>query len=185
MGAVTALFTGGCRSGKSALAQAFVQRHKPPYLFIATAQSFDEEMAERIARHRADRGPDWNCLEAPLDLPGALERVFNGGVVPAPSAVLIDCVTVWLGNLMANEIPSDEIYRQVDDLAALAAAAPVPLAIVTNEVGSGIVPAYPMGREFRDIAGTANQRLASVCSHVVLAVAGLPMPVKPYGGPLP
>ncbi len=182
MNAPAVLFTGGTRSGKSALAQAFAERHTSPLLFVATAQALDEEMNARIARHRADRGPAWSSLEAPLDLPSVLEGAFKGA---SYGSVLVDCVTLWIGNLMGAGHGNAAILDEVRCLAVLLERAPLPVAIVTNEVGSGIVPAHASGREFRDLAGEANQILAQACSHVVLAVCGLPVPVKPLGGPLP
>ena len=176
------LFTGGCRSGKSGLAQHFIESHAPPFLFLATAQALDEEMAARIFRHQADRGPGWRCLEAPLDLPGALENALTR---PGHNAILLDCVTVWLGNLVAAGRNADFILREAGRIALLLDRPKLPVAVVTNEVGSGIVPASAMGREFRDLAGGVNQLLARACSHVVFAVCGLPLPVKPPGGPLP
>lgn len=206
----TVLFTGGCRSGKSALAQAFAERFPAPLLYLATAQRIDEEMAARISRHQAERGPNWLCMEEAINVPAALEKALSpsfdaavhalspGGAsdasspeVPAtfsgkrPSAILLDCVTVWLGTLMALDISPADILPHVHQLAAVISRADIPVAIVTNEVGYGIVPSYPMGRAYRDLAGEANQILARACSHVVLAVCGLPMPVKPLGGPLP
>ncbi len=188
MNAPAVLFTGGARSGKSALAQAFAERHAPPLLFIATAQApggpggEDEEMSARIARHQAVRGPAWSSLEAPLDLPAALGDILKRA---SHGAVLIDCVTLWISNLMGAGHNSAAILNEVRRLAALLERASLPVAIVTNEVGSGIVPAYASGREFRDLAGEANQVLARACSHVVLAVCGLPVPVTHQGGPLP
>ena len=178
----TVLFTGGTRSGKSALAQSFAERHAPPLLFIATAQVLDEEMIARIARHQADRGSAWKSLESPLDLPVVFESALAGA---GYGAVLIDCVTLWLSNLMGAGHGVAAILEEVHRLAGVLGSASVPTAVVTNEVGSGIVPAYVSGREFRDLAGEANQVLARACSHVVLAVCGLPLPVKPLGGPLP
>ncbi len=165
------LVLGGARSGKSRHAEALLGRCASPWLYVATAQAFDHEMRARIAEHRARRDAGWRTVEAPLDLPGALDEA--GG---AP--VLVDCLTLWLTNVMLAEhdLPAAEAAL----LAALARRR-APTVLVSNEVGLGIVPDNALARRFRDSAGRLHQDLAAVADHVVLTVAGLPMTLK---GPL-
>jgi adenosylcobinamide kinase/adenosylcobinamide-phosphate guanylyltransferase len=163
------LITGGARSGKSAHAERLVGAFAPPWIYIATAQALDDEMAERIALHRNRRGRQWQTLEAPLDLCGALARVPEG----AP--VLIDCLTLWLSNqMLAGNDPGIESARLVESLAACRA----PCFAVSNEVGQGIVPEHALSRRFRDAAGLLNQNVAAVAAGVILMVAGIPLQVK-------
>lgn len=168
------LVTGGARSGKSGHAQAWCEALPGPRLYLATARRdpADAEMAARIERHRADRaGRGWETREVAADLAGAVPR---GGVA------LIDCITLWLaGRAIACAWDEPAVLAEVDELCALVADPPCELAVVTNEVGSGIVPATEMGRAFRDLQGRANQRLARAAHAVVLCVCGLPMTVKP------
>ncbi|TRD22686.1 bifunctional adenosylcobinamide kinase/adenosylcobinamide-phosphate guanylyltransferase [Palleronia caenipelagi] len=165
------LITGGARSGKSALAERLVQDIGPDPLYIATAQAFDGEMEDRIGLHQDRRGPEWGLIEAPLDLTGALAQA---GTRPC----LVDCLTLWLTNLMLAE---RDWREEADRLAALIGTLPGPVVFVTNEVGLGIVPETPLGRAFRDAAGTLNQQVAGRCDEVFLCVAGQPLKVKPHG----
>jgi len=168
------LITGGARIGKSSYAQARAESLPGPRLYLATAHSdqTDAEMASRISRHRANRaGRGWNTVEVETDLTAAIS---SGGVA------LVDCVTLWLaGRAMALQWDDEAILEEVDRLCAVVADPPGHLLLVTNEVGSGIVPETPMGRQFRDLQGWANQRLARAAHEVVLCVCGLPMLVKP------
>jgi adenosylcobinamide kinase/adenosylcobinamide-phosphate guanylyltransferase len=159
---------GGARSGKSRYAESLVAALAPPLVYVATAQGGDDEMAERIAVHRARRGPGWRTIEAPRDLRGALSAC---GSAPA----LLDCLTLWLSNLMLGEA---DIEAEITGLEAALAAAAAPVVVVANEVGSGIVPEFPLGRKFRDLQGTLNQRIAARADRVVLMVAGLPLVIK-------
>jgi adenosyl cobinamide kinase/adenosyl cobinamide phosphate guanylyltransferase len=138
-------------------------------IYIATAQPFDDEMRERIAIHQARRDEDWRTIEAPLDLPAALDRAAAG------SPVLVDCLTLWLTNLMLAE---HDIAAAAFDLEAALARRSAPTILVSNEVGLGIVPETKLGRRFRDGAGVVNQRIAARAARVVFMVAGLPMIVK-------
>jgi adenosyl cobinamide kinase/adenosyl cobinamide phosphate guanylyltransferase len=147
-------------------------------LFIATAEAGDDEMVERIARHRAERPPAWITVEAPLDPAGSLPA---GGF----DAVVLDCVTFWISNLLMDaaagerNAPTDgDIARLVNGLVDAARFTGVPWFVVSNEVGLGVVPPYPLGRAFRDLLGTANQRLAAHADRVTLVVAGLPLMLK-------
>lgn len=162
------VITGGARSGKSGFAERLVRTGADPLTYIATAQAWDDEMRDRIARHRTDRGPGWTTLEAPLDLAGALARVQAG-------SLLVDCATLWLSNhLLAGHDPD----AQTAELVAALAACPVPVVVVTNEVGWGIVPDNALARRFRDAQGRLNQRLAAQAGLAVAVVAGLPLVLK-------
>lgn len=159
----------------------------PVRAYVATSRSgTDLEMRERVRRHRADRGEGWITIEpesvspnGPLNAVAALERAAaEAGVV------LFDCVTLWLADRLwresgsAGEFDDDHIVREADALAAFLICCPVPVALVTNEVGWGLVPDYPLGRRFRDMAGLVNQRLGDACQGVVLAVCGQPLVIK-------
>ena len=162
------LVLGGARSGKSRHAEALVGRLAPPWAYVATAQAFDDEMRARIAEHRARRDRGWHTTEAPLDLPGALRAA---GELP----VLVDCLTLWLGNVLlgGHDVAEAEaaLGAALDDRTA-------PTVLVSNEVGLGIVPDNALARHFRDHAGRLHQSLAARADHVALLVAGLPLAVK-------
>lgn len=169
------LVLGGVRSGKSRHAQALCAGRE--VLFVATARDDGEpEWHARIARHRRERPAHWTTAEEPLDVPGVVRTGLTG------ATVLVDCITVWLANLMwerhddSPEERSSYVLRQMDALAATAGARDV--VVVSNEVGYGVVPASVSGREFRDVQGLANQRLAAAAGHVVLVVAGIPWTLK-------
>lgn len=162
------LVLGGARSGKSRFAEGLARRHGGPRTYIATAEPFDDEMRQRIARHRDERAGDgWQTVEAPLDPAAVLVR--------ASGIVLLDCVTVWLGNLMHHE---RDLAAEVAKLCAALEACPAEVILVSNEVGLSIVPENAMARRFRDEQGRANQALAAIASDVHLVVAGLPLQVK-------
>ena len=163
------LITGGARSGKSTRAEARVRAFAGRPVYIATAEALDGEMRERIARHRARRGSEWLERETPLELVTALAETDGGG------ARLVDCLTLWLSNLMHAE-------RDWEKEAKLLVEALIrqnsPVVLVTNEVGLGIVPDNALARRFRDAAGILNQMVAQAADEVEFVVAGLPMPVK-------
>jgi len=161
---------GGARSGKSAYAESRAQAHAGEKIYIATAEITDAEMAERIRHHQERRGGGWRTLEAPLDLPEALRQHDAANCV-----ILIDCVTVWINNLMFHERAVDPA---VADLCAALKGAKGHVVIVSNEVGFGIVPENALARRFRDLAGRANQAIAAAAEEVVLVVAGLPLTMK-------
>ncbi|SMF22294.1 adenosylcobinamide kinase /adenosylcobinamide-phosphate guanylyltransferase [Tistlia consotensis] len=165
------LVLGGARSGKSAHAEALVESRPGPCLYLATAEAGDGEMAERIAAHRARRGTRWRTLEEPLDLAGALsEGVGSDG------AVLVDCLTLWLSNLLAaGRDPAEETRHLLKALPGVE----VPVVFVSNEVGLGIVPMNALARRFRDEAGRLNQAVAAAADRVVFVAAGLPLVLKP------
>jgi len=135
---------------------------------VATAEAGDEEMAARIKAHRERRGAPWRTIEAPRDLGSALSE--SGG-----TAVLVDCLTLWLSNLMLAET---DIEREIQSLEKAVAAPKSPVVLVANEVGFGVVPDHALGRRFRDLQGILNQRMAARADRVVLMVAGLPLAVK-------
>jgi adenosylcobinamide kinase/adenosylcobinamide-phosphate guanylyltransferase len=173
----TTLVLGGARSGKSALAERLVLSAGLRPLYIATGRAWDDEMASRIADHRDRRGPAWTTIEEPLALADALERHA------APdAAILVDCLTLWVTNLMLAE-------RDVDGegaaLAALLPGLPGRIVVASNEVGLGIVPDNAMARAFRDHAGRLNQAVAAVATQVVFTAAGLPLVLKPVPETLP
>jgi adenosylcobinamide kinase/adenosylcobinamide-phosphate guanylyltransferase len=164
----TILITGGARSGKSAIAEARALAFGPRAVYIATAEASDPEMAARIDTHQARRGPEWTTHAEPLDLVDALNATDG-------RPRLVDCLTLWLSNLMLGGQDWEAAGRK------LCAALPrqtTPVVLVTNEVGSGIVPDNRLARDFRDAAGWLNQRVAAVADEVTLAVSGLPMKVK-------
>ncbi|MFQ5958719.1 MAG: bifunctional adenosylcobinamide kinase/adenosylcobinamide-phosphate guanylyltransferase [Alphaproteobacteria bacterium] len=168
------LVLGGARSGKSAYAESFIETHAAHNgggcVYLATAEAGDDEMAARIAAHRARRGNRWTTLEEPVELADALERAGRAG-----DAVLVDCLTLWLANLMAQRRDvEDEGRRLADTLSGLAG----PVALIANEVGMGIVPDNPQARAFRDHAGRLNQAIAARADRVVFVAAGLPLVLK-------
>jgi adenosylcobinamide kinase/adenosylcobinamide-phosphate guanylyltransferase len=165
------LVIGGARSGKSRYAQARAEALHGELIFLATAQSFDDEMAHRIARHQGDRGPRWRTVEEPLELPSAIAAHARPDRV-----VLIDCLTLWASNLLfADRDTTDE----PNCLAKGISEARGPVILVANEVGLGIVPDNALARRFRDFAGTINQILAGTVDEVVMTVAGIPLQIKP------
>jgi adenosylcobinamide kinase/adenosylcobinamide-phosphate guanylyltransferase len=167
------LVTGGARSGKSHLAETMALAWGDPLGYVATGRAGDGEMAERIARHQRRRGPQWQTMEEPLLLKEVI--VGHDGYF---KAMLVDCITLWLSNLL---LAHNDAGRALDEVRALAAAMPslaTPLILVTNEVGGGIVPENALARAFRDLAGEANQILAAVADEVHMAVCGLPLKLK-------
>jgi adenosylcobinamide kinase / adenosylcobinamide-phosphate guanylyltransferase len=166
------LVLGGARSGKSRYAESLVAATPPPWIYVATAQAQDTEMAGRIAHHRARRGAGWHTIEAPHDLAAAIDAAPAG-------AILVDCLTLWLTNRMLAEGDIDaDIDARTASLEAALARRGGPAVLVSNEVGSGIVPDNALARRFRDLQGHLNQRLAAGADRVILVVAGLPLIVK-------
>jgi adenosylcobinamide kinase/adenosylcobinamide-phosphate guanylyltransferase len=161
------LVIGGARSGKSRHAEALVESMPAPWTYVATATMLDAEMADRIALHQARRDGRWRTVEAPLDLAAALDD--------ARGPVLLDCLTLWLTNVMLGEF---DVAAEIERLERALAARRHPVVLVSNEVGLGIVPENSLARRFRDEQGRLNQRMAALADRVVLMVAGLPMVVK-------
>jgi adenosyl cobinamide kinase/adenosyl cobinamide phosphate guanylyltransferase len=162
------IILGGARSGKSRHGEALIGVHPPPWTYIATAEAWDDEMAARIELHRARRDARWRTVESPQALPAALAEA-------AAMPVLVDCLTLWLTNLMLGE---HDVAAATEALLAVLAARVRPTVLVANEVGLGIVPEHRLGRDFRDAAGVLHQRLAARADRVMFMVAGLPMVVK-------
>ncbi|MEV4931941.1 bifunctional adenosylcobinamide kinase/adenosylcobinamide-phosphate guanylyltransferase [Sphingobium sp. LMA1-1-1.1] len=165
------LVLGGCRSGKSRFAQERCEAVATGDLaYVATAQAFDPEMEERIARHRSERGNRWRTIDAPMDLPSALSEAALRA-----DAVMVDCLTLWLTNLMLAQA---DVAKARATLAEAIAACPLPVVLVSNEVGLGIVPDNVLARRFRDESGWLNQQMAALCDEVILMAAGLPLRLK-------
>jgi adenosylcobinamide kinase/adenosylcobinamide-phosphate guanylyltransferase len=169
-----AFILGGARSGKSRYALSLAEKFPPPRLFVATCEPRDAEMQARIDNHQQERGPDWETREACLDLPDFLATPPEGYGV-----ILVDCLTMWLSNLMLQEGANQAgIQGECERLQKALAAARTPTILVSNEVGWGIVPDNALAREFRDQAGWLHQQAARLADLVVLAVAGLPVVIK-------
>src|SRR5262245_48566888 len=163
------LVLGGARSGKSRYAEGLSTALPQPWIYVATGEAGDCEMAERIAEHRTRRGEGWRSIEAPHDLAAAI------GMAPRAAPLLIDCLTLWISNRMLAGTNVDAEFADVTEALDLRSGATV---VVSNEVGSGIVPDNALARRFRDLQGGLNQRLAARADHVVLLLAGLPLVVK-------
>jgi len=167
------LVGGGARSGKSAFALALGRQLGERRAFLATAQDLDAEMEARIASHRRERGDEFVTLEEPLDVPGAVARVRLADVL------VIDCLTLWISNLLLRGDAPQRVADEVARLAAALEAGPFHAILVTNEVGMGLVPETPLGRAFRDAAGRAHQALAGRAHRVYLAALGCMVRLKP------
>jgi len=169
------LILGGARSGKSRYAQRLAEASGLRPLLIATAQAHDAEMGERIARHAAGRDPRWSLVEEPVALAEALRREAR-----ADRIVVVDCATLWLGNLI---LKNDNLASATQDLAQSVAGLAGPVIFVSNEVGGGLVPENALARAFRDAQGLLNQALAEACEAVVLVNAGIALCLKPAPEP--
>ena len=169
MNSHSTLVLGGARSGKSVYAEKLVENSGKPMVYIATGEAGDEEMSDRIAHHQQRRGDDWQTIEAPLDVCGALAGVS------AQSVVLLDCITLWISNLMAAE---RDVEKEVQKFCAGLVDLSRDVAVVSTEVGLGIVPDNALARRFRDEAGRANQMIAEICDKVVFVAAGQAMVMK-------
>ena len=163
------LVLGGARSGKSGFAERLAAECGEPVVYVATMTAVDEEMAERIAHHRARRPPSWRTVEASVDVCAALTR-------ETASTVIIEDLTLLLSNYMERDADSAEarVNTEVEALLRIEAH----MIVVSNEVGMGVVPPYPLGRQFRDALGRVNQAAAAACQEVYLIVAGLPLRLK-------
>lgn len=173
------LILGGARSGKSNYAEKLAAEMGQRVLYIATAEARDEEMQARIEAHRLARPPTWQTLELPRNLAEVLLKL-----APQPEVILLDCLSLLVSNiLLAMETEPQTLVEtavqvEIESLIAAQTQLNIPLIVVSNEVGLGLVPAYPLGRIYRDILGRANQRLAAAADRVLFMVAGLPMTVK-------
>lgn len=163
------LVLGGAASGKSAFAESLIFRTERPRTYIATAQAFDAEMKSKIAAHQNMRGQGWTTVEAPIDIAGALTQISPD------NAVLIDCATLWLTNLILSDA---DVTAETDNLCNALSVAPFPIVIVSNEVGQGIVPDNALSRKFRNAQGRLNQQIAAQADTVVAVMAGLPLALK-------
>jgi adenosylcobinamide kinase / adenosylcobinamide-phosphate guanylyltransferase len=166
------LVLGGARSGKSNYAESLIAGLPPPHVYLATARVLDGEMNERVKKHRERRGSAWETVECPCDLTETM-RSLQGRNRP----VLVDCLTLWLTNLILGDSPGTS-EQNVVELCEFLREVDYPLVLVSNEVGFGIVPDNPLGRRFRDLAGLANQLVAAECAAVTLVVAGIPLSLK-------
>jgi adenosylcobinamide kinase / adenosylcobinamide-phosphate guanylyltransferase len=183
------LLLGGARSGKSALAERLAARLAGDggVLYVATAQAGDDEMRVRIAEHQRRRPASWRTLEAPHDLAGGIREH-----AASASVILVDCLTVWTSNLLLREAGETEtltpeqesvIVSQLADLLATCRSASATCLLISNEVGLGLVPPYPLGRAYRDLLGRVNQRVAAAADEVYLLVAGIPIDLKALASP--
>ena len=169
---------GGCRSGKSRFAEQWVASRFQRKCFIATLDvKNDEEMAKRVTMHRASRGDGWSVIEEPLLLTDILLN-YPKKSSENSDVLLIDCLTLWLTNLILAGRNDETIEKEVHKLTSAIRACPVSLVLVANEVGRGIVPESSLGRRFRDLAGWTNQQVAEACETVYFVAAGLPMVLK-------
>ncbi len=180
------LILGGARSGKSALAERLAAARSTDVLFVATATADDAEMAERIARHRASRPAMWRTLEAPTGIAQAV-----AATKPAPEIVVLDCVTLLVSNLLLQHEAAGlaavqaAVEAEITALCALSLTEQTTWLVVSNEVGMGLVPPYPLGRAYRDLLGRANAQLAARADRAYLLVAGLPLDLKRLQAELP
>ena len=166
---------GGCRSGKSAYAlQAAEKIPGGRKVFIATCVPQDEEMAKRVDRHQKERSQDWTTVEEPLHLPDAIAANSAQADV-----LLIDCLTLWMSNLLLKTGDEEQIKESISRFVAALEKAPNPIVLVSNEVGTGIVPENKLARQYRDLVGSLNQAVAQTADKVVWMVAGIPVVVKP------
>jgi adenosylcobinamide kinase / adenosylcobinamide-phosphate guanylyltransferase len=167
------VLTGGARAGKSSLALSYASRWDGAVAYVATAEARDEEMAVRIARHRAERPGDWLTVEEPLELREALEGL--GGRL-----AIVDCLTLWVANLLERGDGEQAILEEAAGAAAVAAARSAPTIVVTNEVGLGIVPETPLGRAYRDVLGSVNRAFVERAEEALLVVAGRALRLDPW-----
>lgn len=172
------LILGGARSGKSTFAEQTARESGKPVLFIATAAAGDEEMAARIRRHQASRPACWQTLELPMDIGRSLQKTAAG-------VVIVDCITLLINNILlslpenaSEDTAMEKVRAEIDELIAAQARLGGRWLVVSNEVGLGLVPPYPLGRLYRDALGRANQSLAVAAARVIFMVAGLPLTVK-------
>ncbi len=164
------LLTGGARSGKSKMALQIAAEHSTK-IFVATAEAQDQEMADRIRRHRLERDQDWITIEQPLFIEKILKENPEGIMV-------LDCMTLWLSNLLMRSYSEARIKTEIESLSEALPKRNATTIVVTNEVGMGIVPEHPSGRLFRDLAGIANQTIANIAHRVIFMVSGMPLFLK-------
>ncbi len=176
-----AFVIGGARSGKSSFALKEAARVKDRKVYIATAEAIDEEMKERIRKHKDERGSEWDTHEEPIKLSEVI-----AGLADRYKVILIDCLTIWLSNILLRtqveeteqELPEESIGKLIDGLSNLITINGLNIIIVSNEVGMGIVPDNALARRFRDLAGMLNQKIAEIADEVFLVTAGIPLKIK-------
>lgn len=165
------LITGGARSGKSSFAEKLAKKNSNKLIFIATGQAIDKEMEDRIKRHRRRRGNLWKVIEEPKRLPDALSKIQKGTVV-------LDCVTLWINNLMQEGLRESDIKKEVSKVLRIADKGNLNAIMVTNEVGYGIVPNNRLSRQYRDLLGIVNQLISKKADTVYLMCSGIPLCIK-------
>ncbi len=165
--------TGGCRSGKSRYALDYADRHFSKKIYLATCEALDEEMAQRIERHKMLRGPEWRTIEEPIQIVDQI-RLHGEGV----EVILLDCLTLWLSNLLIKWDDDSRIIKETGRLIDTMKQSQTSFLIVSNEAGMGIVPADPLSRRFRDLSGMANQKMAEAAHTAILMVSGIPVFLK-------
>jgi len=170
----TALIIGGCRSGKSRHALELAEKIPgEKRIFVATCMPLDDEMKERIDRHKKERDKSWTTIEAPVELPEVINEKTKEGDV-----ILVDCLTLWINNLLMETESSDGIDNDIQKFIIALEEAKCPIILVSNEVGAGIVPGNKLARQFRDLAGFTNQKVAECADRVIWMVAGIPVVIK-------
>jgi len=167
------LITGGCRSGKSRFALDYANQHFSRKLYLATCEALDEEMAQRIAHHKKTRGPEWQTIEEPIEIADKIEQYSA-----ETDVILLDCVTLWLSNLLMRQMDDAEILKEISGLIDTVHGKQASFILVSNDVGLGIVPADPLSRRFRDLSGMANQRIAEAADIAIFMVSGIPIFLK-------
>ena len=173
MGKRLIFISGGARSGKSRFALDYANRHFSKKLYLATCGVLDEEMVQRVENHKKMRGPEWKTVEEPI---GIIDKINEYG--DKVEVILLDCITLWLSNLLMRQISDAKIMNEVDRFIKTIKQNQTSFIIVSNEVGMGIVPTDSLGRRFRDLQGMANQKIAEVAETVVLMISGIPMFLK-------
>lgn len=169
------LIIGGCRSGKSRQALKLAEpKRGRQNVFVATCSPQDEEMTARVENHQKERGDRWRTVETPLDPTAAIQDTG-----PQADILVIDCLTLWVSNLLMAGFDDNQVFDKVDRMCAILSDPPCPVILVSNEVGTGIVPENTLARRFRDMAGWCNQRVAAACEQVIWMVAGIAVSVKP------
>ena len=170
----TILITGGSRSGKSKRAISLGLEYPGKKFFIATAEALDQEMKDRVQRHKEERGSEWTTIEEPLELSQAIQGIDAN----ANDAAVLDCLTLWLNNMLMKEMDDLSIFSKVRELIKTCKSVPFNVLVITNEIGAGIVPGDPLSRKFRDLAGEINQEFAAGFDEVIHMVSGIPVTIK-------
>lgn len=173
MGKRLIFITGGVRSGKSRFALDYANRHFSKKLYLATCEVLDEEIAQRVGNHKKMRGSEWKTVEEPI---GIVDKINEYG--DKVEVILLDCITLWLSNLLMRQNSDVKIMDEVDRFIRTIKQNQTSFIIISNEVGMGIVPAESLGRRFRDLQGMANQKIAEVAETVIFMISGMPMFLK-------